>query len=223
MTRPPEPELLRFTRAVRWVHGLAGVLVLVLMATAAVLYNSELQVLVGHRPVVEAVHVWTGFALPVPVLAGLAFRSVRADAAELDRFTSRDWEWLRSRTRRDGAIAVGKFNAGQKLNGSLSAGAGAVLLLTGAVMYLTHLTPLSWRTGATFVHDWTALGFGLLVVGHLWHALNDPTALRGMRTGTVPRRWAQREHGAWVDQLLGPVENSGPTGAPRRDPEWLDT
>ena len=203
MTRPPDPQLPRFSRAVRWVHGLAGVLVLVLVATAAVLYNSSLQVLVGHRPVVELVHVWTGFALPVPVLVGLAFRSVRGDVAELDRFTSRDWQWLRSRTRRDGTIPVGKFNAGQKLNGSLSAGASAVLLLTGVVMWFTGLTPVGWRTGATFVHDWTALAFGLLVVGHLAHALRDPTAMHGMRTGTVPLAWAQREHAAWADELSG--------------------
>jgi formate dehydrogenase subunit gamma len=205
MTRPPEGELLRFSRAVRWVHGLAGGLVLVLIISAAVLYNSELQVLVGHRPVVEAVHVWTGFALPLPVLAGLAFRSVRADAAELDRFTARDWQWLRSRTRRDGSIPVGKFNAGQKLNGSLSTGGCAVLLMTGAVMYLTDLTPLAWRTGATLVHDWTALALGLLVVGHLYHALRDPLAMRGIRTGSVPLRWALHDHPAWVEQLLGPL------------------
>ncbi|GAB4081846.1 formate dehydrogenase [Modestobacter muralis] len=201
MTRPPERELPRFSVAVRWVHGVAGVLVLVLIATAAVLYNSELQVLVGHRPVVEAVHVWSGFALPVPVLAGLAFRSVRADVAELDRFTARDWRWLRSRTRRDGTIPVGKFNAGQKLNGSLSAGGGAVLLLTGAVMLATDLAPLSWRTGATLVHDWTSLAFGLLVFGHLYHALRDPTAMRGIRTGTVPAWWARHEHAAWAAEF----------------------
>ena len=204
MTRPPEPGLLRFSRAVRWVHGLAGVLVLVLISSAAVLYNSSLQVLVGHRPVVEAVHVWSGFALPLPVLAGLAFRSVRADAAELDRFTARDWQWLRSRTRRDGTLPVGKFNAGQKLNGALSAGGGAVLLMTGAVMWLTDLTPLSWRTGATLVHDWTALAFGLLVLGHLWHALRDPVAMLGIRTGRVPVSWARREHATWAEQLVGP-------------------
>jgi len=163
-------------------------------------------VLVGHRPVVEAVHVWSGFALPLPVLAGLAFRSVRADAAELDRFTARDWQWLRSRTRRDGTIPVGKFNAGQKLNGSLSAGASAVLLLTGAVMLLPDLTPVAWRTGATLVHDWTSLAFGLLVAGHLYHALRDPTAMRGMRTGTVPVGWARREHASWAAELTGPAE-----------------
>ena len=34
-------------------------------------------------------------------------------------------------------------------------------------MYFTHLTRLSWRSGATFLHDWFSLGLGLLVVGHV--------------------------------------------------------
>jgi formate dehydrogenase subunit gamma len=211
MTRPAEPpplvddgpELPRFGRAVRWVHGVTGALALVCIATAAVLYNGSLLVLVGHRPVVEAVHVWCGFALPVPIVAGLVARTYRADLRRLDRFTAHDWRWLRSRTRRDGRIPVGKFNAGQKLNGALSAGAIAVLLLTGTVMTATELAPLVWRTGATLMHDWFSLGLGLLVAGHVSYALRDPVAMRSLRTGTVPRRWARREHGAWADEFAG--------------------
>ncbi|MEU2349816.1 cytochrome b/b6 domain-containing protein [Modestobacter sp. NPDC049651] len=201
MTRPADPGLLRFTRAVRWVHGVTAVLVLVCLATALVLYTSSLAVLVGHRAVVEQVHVWCGFALPVPLLAGLAAPSYRADLRRLDRFTTADRRWLRSRSRRDGTIPVGKFNAGQKLNGALSAGGIAVLLLSGTLMYWTGLASLTYRTGATFVHDWTALGLGLLVLGHVWFALRDPVALRGIRTGRVPAGWARREHGAWAAEV----------------------
>ena len=200
-TRAVEPELPRFGRPSRWVHGAVGVLMLVCLLTAAVLYNSSLQVLVGHRRVVELVHVWCGFALPVPLLLGLASAGYRAELRRLNRFTPADWRWLRSRTRRDGRIPVGKFNAGQKLNGSLSTGAIGVLLLTGVVMLSTELAPLSWRTGATLVHDWTALAVGLLVLGHTSFALRDPIALRSLRTGTVHRDWARREHPAWAAEV----------------------
>lgn len=208
MTRPAdapaaEPELLRFGRPARWVHGLVGVLMLVCLGTAAVLYVGSLQVLVGHRRAVELVHVWAGYALPVPLLAGLLSAGYRAELRRLDRFTPQDWRWLRSRTRRDGRIPVGKFNAGQKLNGSLSTGAIAVLLLTGITMQATDLAPLSWRTGATTTHDWTALAVGLLVLGHVLMASRDPVALRSLRTGTVPRSWARREHAAWAEELSG--------------------
>jgi formate dehydrogenase subunit gamma len=206
MTRPADvspavPELVRFGRPARWVHGLVGMLMLICLGTAAVLYTSALAVLVGHRQVVELVHVWCGFALPVPLLVGLVSPGYRAELRRLDRFTRHDWRWLRSRTRRDGSIPVGKYNAGQKLNGALSTGAIAVLLLTGTVMYLTGLTPLAWRTGATLTHDWSSLAVGLLVLGHVSFALRDPVAMRSLRTGTVPRRWARREHSAWADEM----------------------
>jgi len=155
------------------------------------------------------VHVSCGFALPVPIVAGLAARSLRADLGRLNRFTSHDWRWLRSRTRRDGRIPVGKFNAGQKLNGALSGGAIAVLLLSGTLMYAPDLAPLDWRTGATIVHDWFSLALGLLVLGHLSFALRDPIAMRSLRTGTVPLPWARREHGAWAAEVLEEVEGAG--------------
>ena len=137
----------------------------------------------------------------MPLLLGLASAGYRAELRRLNRFTPADWRWLRSRTRRDGRIPVGKFNAGQKLNASLSTGAIGVLLLTGIVMQATELTPLSWRTGATLVHDWTALAVGLLVLGHTSFALRDPIALRSLRTGTVHRDWARREHPAWAAEV----------------------
>jgi len=213
MTRPAEatgvgPELLRFGRPARWVHGLVGVLMLACIATAAVLYNGSLQVLVGHRRAVELVHVWCGSALPLPLLVGLLSRSYREELRRLNRFTPQDWQWLRSRSRRDGRIPVGKYNAGQKLNGSLSTGAIAVLLLTGAVMLSADLTPLAWRTGATLVHDWSALAVGLLVLGHTAFAVRDPVALRSLRTGTVPRHWAEREHAGWAAEVGGPPVGS---------------
>ncbi len=205
--RPPDPDdrdVPRFSRTVRWVHGAVGGLALVLVATAAVLYNASLAELVGNRNVVRTVHVWSGLALPAPLLAGLVARSYRDDLGRLNRFSPADRRWLRSRTRRDGTLRVGKFNAGQKVNAALSAGAIGVLLLTGVVMHFTGLTGVGQRTGATLLHDWTALAFGLLVLGHLTHALRDAAAMRGIRTGDVPLRWARREHAAWADEVAGP-------------------
>ena len=193
----------RFGRTSRWVHWLTAILNTSCILTAAVLYNGSVAVLIGHRYLVEQIHVYSGFALPVPLIVGIVSRAYRNDVRRLNRFASRDWAWLRSRTRRDGTIEVGKFNAGQKLNASLSAGSIGVLLLSGSVMYFTNLTPLPWRSGATFVHDWYALAVGLLVVGHIVMATKDPHAITGMRTGRVPLRWARREHAAWAREVAG--------------------
>ena len=199
--------LLRFGRPVRWVHGTFAALLTLCIATAAILYNGSIAVLVGDRYVVEQIHVWSGFALPVPLLLGLFSRDYRNDLGRLNRFARHDWQWLRSRDRRDGHLPVGKFNAGQKLNAALSAGAVGVLLASGTIMYFSHLARLSWRSGATFVHDWVALALGLLVVGHVMYALRDPDSLRSMRTGRVPLRWARREHDEWATELAGAPED----------------
>jgi formate dehydrogenase subunit gamma len=177
---------------------------IVCILTAAILYNGSLSIRVGHRHVVELIHVYCGFALPVPILLGLVSRAYRADLGRLNRFVPSDWRWLRSRTRRDGTIRVGKFNAGQKLNASLTAGAILVLLGTGTLMYFVGLVRLSWRTGSTFVHDWFSLALGVLVLGHIYFAMKDAEARRGMRTGRVSTNWARDEHAAWVDEISQP-------------------
>ncbi|MDQ2850090.1 MAG: cytochrome b/b6 domain-containing protein [Actinomycetota bacterium] len=191
----------RFSRAERIVHRITAVLMLICIVTAAVLYNGSISVAIGHRHLVELIHVYSGFALPVPMLLGLVSFAYRADLHRLGQFSSSDRRWLRSRTRRDGTIRVGKFNAGQKLNSALTSSSILVLLTTGIIMYFVTLAPLGWRTGATFVHDWFSLALGLLIIGHIFYALNDAEARDGMRTGWVPRHWAHREHSAWLHEM----------------------
>ena len=197
MSEPPA-SLVRFTKAERWVHRATGLLMGTCLVTAFVLYYGPVSLAVGHRHTVELIHVWAGYALAAPLLLGLLSSAYRADLRVLNRFTREDWRWLRSKNRRDGSFEVGKFNAGQKLNAALTAGSIVVLLGTGTLMFWTGLVRLAWRTGATFVHDWFALGLGLLVLGHLWFAISDPEAREGMRTGRVRRSWAKKEHPAWA-------------------------
>ncbi|MCX5202243.1 cytochrome b/b6 domain-containing protein [Streptomyces sp. NBC_00237] len=197
--RPSElpARVSRFTRAERLVHRATATLTLLCVATAACLYVPALAELVGRRHLVVTVHIWTGILLPAPYLLGLASRAFRADLALLARLTSYDKEWLRAVRRRRPDRPAGKFNAGQKLYAGWIAGAALVMLGTGLLMWFTNLAPLSWRTGATFVHDWLALAAGVVVAGHLWMALTHPEARRGMRTGEVDREWARDEHPHW--------------------------
>ena len=114
-------------------------------------------------------------------------------------------EWLRARDRRSGRIPIGKFNPGQKLNAAFTLGSIIVMLLTGTMMFFSSYLDDALRTGATFVHDWLSLAILVVVVGHTYMAFNDASARAGMRTGSVPVRWAKREHPAWAAELLPPA------------------
>ncbi|MFF4348258.1 cytochrome b/b6 domain-containing protein [Streptomyces sp. NPDC001530] len=197
---PRSSRVRRFTRAEHWVHRVTALLMGVCVATAACLYIPEFAELVGRRELVVRIHEWAGLMLPVPVLAGLASRAFRADLGFLNRFGAHDRVWLRAALRRDKrreSRPAGKFNAGQKIYASWIAGASLVMLGTGLLMWFTHLTPLMWRTSATFVHDWLALTIGIVLAGHIGMALADPEARQGLRTGSVTREWAEREHPLW--------------------------
>ncbi|GAA2332020.1 cytochrome b/b6 domain-containing protein [Streptomyces kunmingensis] len=193
-------RLPRFSRAERWAHRATAALMGVCVLTAAFLYLPALAELVGRRALVVTVHKWAGVALPVPVLAALGSRTLRADLQLLNRFGPHDRQWLLAALRRDKrpvSRPAHKFNAGQKLYAAWAAGATLVMLGTGLMMWFIHLTPPAWRTGATFVHDWLALTLGIVLAGHIGMAMGDPEARRGMRTGSVAGEWAEREHPLW--------------------------
>ncbi|MGI5453446.1 cytochrome b/b6 domain-containing protein [Streptomyces sp. CA-249302] len=197
---PQATEVRRFGPVQKWVHRTTAALMGVCVVTAAFLYVPELAELVGRRELVVRIHECAGLALPVPVLAGLVFRAFRADLGHLNRFGPHDKVWLRAALRRDKRRSqrpAAKFNAGQKIYAAWIAGASLVMLGTGLIMWFTHLTPIMWRTSATFVHDWLALTIGIVLAGHIGMALGDPEARSGLRTGKVSREWAQREHPLW--------------------------
>lgn len=223
--RPPE-TLPRFTAVERFAHRATAVLVLTLVATGLSLFYAPLAVLVGRRPLVEGVHVVAGLLLPLPTLVALLSPAFRADLARLDRFAPDDWQWLRRRDRRTSGLAVGKFNAGQKLAAACFGAAGVVLLGTGLLLLFPDrlALPDGIRQGATVVHDATTLALVALLAGHAWLAAGHPQARAAMRTGRVDAAYARREHPAWADSVslragqqvgddvLGEGEGAGPGG-----------
>lgn len=195
------PELLpRFSAAERFAHRGTAVLVTVLVATGFSLFYPPLALLVGRRPQVEGLHVAAGLLLPFPTLVALLTAEFRADVARLNRFAPDDWQWLRRRDRRGGDLAVGKFNAGQKLAAAAVGAAGVVLFGTGLMLLFPDqlALPDSLRQGATVVHDATTLALVALLLGHVMLAYRHPEARAAMRTGAVDAAYARREHSGWA-------------------------
>jgi formate dehydrogenase subunit gamma len=198
-------RIARFDRLERAVHWCNATLFGVVMLTGAALYAGPISTLVGRRELVRTLHVYTGFVLPLPLLVGVLLRSghqLRKDLRALNRWIPDDFRWLRSRGR-DSTVRLGKFNPGQKLNATFIGAVIVVMLATGSIMHWFSHFPNDWRTGATFVHDWFAIGLFFVVVGHIWLAVVDPVALRGITGGSVTGAWAKRHRPRWYDEITG--------------------
>src|SRR4029077_8362955 len=165
------------------------------------LYVGPLSTLVGRRNVVRTLHVYSGLLLPVPLLLAIAMRAgaeLRADLGRLNRWSHDDRAWW-SRRRRAGT-RLGKFNPGQKLNATFIGAAMVVMLMSGSIMHWFEPFSDSWRQGATFVHDWFAIGLLFAIAGHILLALRDPDALNGMRYGWVNESWARKHRPRWYQE-----------------------
>jgi formate dehydrogenase subunit gamma len=201
----------RFGPAIRALHWATAAAVLTCALTGLVLYVGPLSALVGRRNLVKDVHVIAGLCMPVPLVLAYAGRwrtDVRREFRRLGRWTRADRRWLWSRGR-DATDQVGKFNAGQKLNAAFVAGMIPIMLATGSIMKWFEPFPVRYRTGATFVHDWTAIATWVVVTGHILFALNDRMSLRGMLTGRVTRRWAEIHHPRWAAEQPEPAPAAG--------------
>lgn len=224
---PDRPAwLARFDRVERAVHWANAAWFAVLVLTGAALYFSPLIALVGRRELIERIHFYAGISLPVPLLLALSGswgRALRRDIRRLNRWSEPDRRWLRSffhtRAQRQQAgaeLRLGKFNAGQKLNAAFVVGGGLVMLASGIILRWYRPFPLSWRAGATFVHNWLALFFVIVIIGHVLMAVTHPGSLASMFVGRVSRSWARRHAPAWLDELDG-TDGDVPPGNTRQD------
>lgn len=196
-------QVLRFDRVERAAHWANAVLFAILMATALPLYFVQVENLVGRRGLIAEIHLWSGVALPIPLLissAGPWGARLRHDVRRINIWTTAELRWLWSLGRKT-LPEADKFNPGQKLNALFTAGAIVVMLGTGSILKWFRFFPVSWRTGATFVHDVVAAALFLLVFGHIAFAVKHRDALRSMFKGWVTESWANRNAKGWLTEL----------------------
>jgi formate dehydrogenase subunit gamma len=170
------------------------------MLTALPLYFPSLSDVVGRRALVATIHVWSGLALPVPLVVSLLGpwgARMRRDLRRINVWTSDEVTWLRQ-LGRNAPRVVDKFNPGQKLNAIFVGGSIVVMLATGSILKWFRFFPVSWRTGATFVHDVLAFAIFAVVIGHVLFAVTHWESMRSMVKGWVSEAWAARHAPGWL-------------------------
>jgi len=192
-----------------WVH--AGAF-LILLASGLCLYLPSLAELVGRRPLLKSIHVYTALAWAVALLliavAGDR-RALRRAAREIDLFDADDLAWLRWRR-----VPQGRLNAGQKLNAIFTAAFALLFAVTGFFLWYGERDTRFRLPSALLVHDWLMYASLTLFLGHLYLAVIYPKtrhALSGMTRGWVRADWALEHHRKWAEALIRERAEQHPT------------
>jgi formate dehydrogenase subunit gamma len=191
-------RLRRFTRTERSLHWVHAAAFLVLLASGLALYLPSLAELVGRRPLLKDIHVYTAVAWAGAILLVVLLgdrRSLRRTMREIDVFDRDDRDWLRRRP-----APQGKFNAGQKLNAAITAAFAILFAVTGVLLWLGERDTRFRFAQTILIHDWLTQISLVLFLGHLYLAVINPStrhSLNGMTRGWVDAEWAERHHEKW--------------------------
>jgi len=211
----------RFTASERLWHWAFALGYLALLASGLPLTFEGLRGLIRDYTPVIGVRLHLAFAAlwlaaPLAVVLLGDRRALARAWRDLVTFAPGDGAWLRSLPRwlaggaRERARidrAVGRFNAGQKLNAIFTAATAGLLLLTGLALVPLHGSPLvAWCGTPALVHAvaaahrWLSLVVVVPIAAHVFMAAAFPAtrpSLSGMLTGDVDREYAARHHPRW--------------------------
>jgi formate dehydrogenase subunit gamma len=195
-------RIVRFDGVQRAAHWANALLFGILMLTALPLYFPSLSEVVGRRALVANIHVWSGVVLPVPIVVSVLGpwgAQMRRDLRRINVWTKDEVKWLRV-LGRNAPRVVDKFNPGQKLNAIFIGACIVIMLATGFILKWFRFFPVSWRTGATFVHDVLAFAIFAVVIGHVLFAVTHRESLRSMIKGWVSEAWAAKNAPGWLQE-----------------------
>jgi formate dehydrogenase subunit gamma len=188
-------------RTLHWVHAAAfGAM----LATGLVLYLPALAQVISNRPLMKAAHLVAAVAwlTALALVALLGDRgALRRTRRDLERFSDDDLRWLR---RVDPTPPAGRFNAGQKAHAVVQAALAVLFTISGALLWLGERNTAFRLPGTIALHDAAMYAGTILVLGHVFMALDTRGSMQGILRGTVPAGYAAEHHPRWAPPDAGP-------------------
>ena len=205
----PNGRVLRYTFRERLMHWVAGLSYLYLLITGLAFWSPwlfGLTAITGGPTMSRVLHPWVGviFFLGTVWMYGVWSSQMRE--------SPRDKAWWHAirhyiRNEDDQVPDEERFNPGQKLLFWGFFWCGIVLLLTGVILWIPEWIPWSLRflrLIAVIVHPIAALLTIALFIIHVYMGTAvERGAFSSIVRGDVSRKWAQRFHRAWYEQVVG--------------------
>lgn len=206
--------ILRYTLIERVMHWAAAVVYMYVLATGLAFYSPHLYwiaAILGGAPTSRFWHPWLGVAF-CSVLVWM----LRQWIGDM-RINAADRKWSASmnsyiRNEDENLPPIDRFNVGQKYFFWAMLWAGAVLLVTGAVLWFPERIPWSLRIlrqAAILLHVAAAL---ITAGAFIIHVYMGTAVVRGGFTsiirGEVSPAWAKMHHRLWYYRVTenGPLE-----------------
>jgi formate dehydrogenase subunit gamma len=191
----------------RIVHSVAALSYVYLLLTGLAFWTPALYwlaIVLGGGYLARVLHPWIGLVFAAAVV------SMFVEWRRPMRITDGDRAWRRAlgayvRNEDHGVPKAGRFNYGQKLLFWLMAAGGAVLLVSGIVMW--YVAEVPWdarllRYAATLTHAIAALvTIGAFIVHVYMGIAVVPGGLRAVIHGGVSEEWARHHHPLWLQEL----------------------
>jgi formate dehydrogenase subunit gamma len=199
-------RLVRYSLGERLVHSAAALSYVYLLLTGLAFWTPGLYwmaTMLGGGYLSRVVHPVIGvvFAAVVAWMYLVWRRDMRTTAGD------RAWrKAMAAYIRNDDARVppAGRFNFGQKQLFWVMVLGGAVLLVSGVVLWMPQAVPPSQRwllEGAVLLHAGSALVTIAGFIVHLYMGLAVvPGGLRAILHGDVSDAWARHHHRAWYDE-----------------------
>jgi formate dehydrogenase subunit gamma len=201
--------ILRYTLGERVTHWLAGLTYVYQLLTGLAFYSPHLYwiaIVLGGAATSRFWHPWVGLFFTLALF--WMFRAWRNDM----RITGQDRLWEKEishyiRNEDEDLPPIGRFNAGQKYFYWVMLWCGAILVLSGLVLWFPEKIPWSLRGlryAAILLHVSAALvSIGAFII----HVYMGTAMVRGGFTsivrGEVTPAWAKMHHRLWYEKVMG--------------------
>jgi formate dehydrogenase subunit gamma len=191
-----------YERLVHWM--LAGSCLLLCVTGLGMMFHSFnfIGTMMGGLIVVKYVHNFTGIFFLVAL--ALAIRMWWHEAGVFSMPEDMDWMMCAGGYlwHVDHVPEVGKYNPGQKMFFLAVAIFGAIMVVTGFVMWFPLSFP-SWLVRWMFVFH--ALGFVVIFAFFFVHlylgTIGSPGSAPAMFSGWVTRAWLKKQHPKWLKEM----------------------